>query len=110
MEKIELTDKETKLELQSILESIEIKYSKLDTKEKLLERIREYNTLDEIKSQSLIRDKIEKEAESIDITGNQYCNIRGYHKRVKYFIEKKYKRELFSIATWDLIFKKEGLV
>ena len=126
MEKIILTGKETKQDLMNLLDKNEVKYSKLDIKDKLLERISDYNSSidvigrvsDKIQPQSLIKETIkltkdfdiEKEAQVISITGNQYCNIKGHNKRTKFFIDKKYKQELYPIEEWDLIFKKERLI
>lgn len=110
MGKIILTGNETKPQLQKLMED-KVQYSKVDSKQKLLERIDKYNnTIQEevvIKKQEPI---VEEEIVGSVITGSQYCNIKGQNKRVKFFINKKYKDERYPQGEWDEIFKKEGLV
>lgn len=107
---IKLTGKETKSDLQKLMEG-KIQYSKLDTKGKLLERIDRYNNT--VKEEVVVKKEdpiIEDIPVGQVITGEQYCNIKGHNKRVKFFINKKYKDEKYSQVEWDEIFRKEGLI
>lgn len=114
-----LTGKETKPELQSFLKENGIKFSQLDTKEKLIQLISDLNNQDEdemliVLSKAPGTNEILSQSEKNEflkqITGSQYCNIKGYNNRTKFFIEKKYNDEYFLIEEWDEIFKKERLV
>jgi hypothetical protein len=116
MEKIIITGNETKQSLQNLMEG-KIQYSKVDSKQKLLERIDKYNN--SFKAVIKVDNKSVGYVKSISIpviqtenyiTGNQYCNIKGYNKRIKFFINKKYKDEKYTQVEWQEIFKKEGLI
>lgn len=121
---ITLTGKESKLELQQICDVNEIKYSKLDSKDILVEKINLFNQLLSTVGESklipiVITDEPKNIIEKLEneimktfqlITGSQYCNIKGHNKRTNFFIEKKYKDEKYSIVEWEQIFKSEGLI
>lgn len=108
MEKIIITGNETKQDLQKLMEG-KIQYSKVDSKQKLLDRIDKYNNT--IKQEVVVKKVIQEEVPVGNIiTGNQYCNIKGYNMRVKFFINKKYKDERYTQPEWEEIFKKEGLI
>lgn len=111
---IQLTGKETRADLQSILKENEIKFSQLDTKEKLLQLVAEFNKgIDDIKDKP--EDFIKTVTEPTltlqkEITGDQYCNIKGYNNRTRFYLSKKYGQETFTSEDWDQIFQKEKLI
>jgi hypothetical protein len=116
MKNIFLTGKESKLELQSLLENKGVKYSKLDTKEVLLLKL---SSIEEEVQSSLQKNNTLSEGEVKDIlpiqginfiSGDQYCNIKGYNSRVRYFIKKKYPQQKFTEEEWYKIFHKEKLI
>lgn len=111
---IQLTGKETRADLQSILKENEIKFSQLDTKDKLLQLIDEFNKeIIDIKDKT--EEVIETKIQSVltfqkEITGDQYCNIKGYNNRTRFYLSKKYGQETFTSEDWDQIFQKEKLI
>jgi hypothetical protein len=109
---IQLTNKETRLDLQSILKENGIKFSQLDTKEKLIQLIGDFNKGDKsIYDQTYpTMIKVAMDGSNKEITGDQYCNIKGYNSRTRFFINKKYGQETFLNEDWDQIFQKEKLI
>jgi hypothetical protein len=114
---ITLTGKETKLELQTILDDNKIQYSKLDNKDTLIEKIQVLNKVKEVSGEDkkenetwerVFKDE-EIESKIEEITGSQYCNIKGHNKRTKFHIEKKFKQEKYSSEEWKRIFEQEKL-
>jgi hypothetical protein len=111
-----LTGKETKLELQTILDDNKIQYSKLDNKDTLIEKIQVFNKIKEFSEEdaNVIAKVFNLKSEEIvsnveEITGSQYCNINGCNRRTKFHIEKKFKQERFSNEEWKRIFEQEKL-
>ena len=113
MNKIILTGKETKQQLQDIMVKRGIKYSKIDTKIKLWDHIDQYNDNLIGKNTSVIEIEEEIEEEIQDnkkYDVNEIGSIFKLNNRRRFFIEKKYGDLFLSKNKWEKIFRSEKLV
>ena len=106
-----LTGKETKQELQERLDTWSIEYSKLDTKDVLIQKLNEYfkNSTEQETFEKVEVDELNHDDGDL-ITGDQYCSIEGHNTRTRHFIQKKYGNDTFGKIDWYNLFSKEGLL
>lgn len=101
-----LTGDETKTEIKKKLQIANIPFVGADLKKTLIEKVEQYNVdlftarKAEVKKAELIEKKI---------SGEIYCDLKGYRDRVKFFILKKYKGEIKTEADWKACLYKDGL-
>lgn len=113
MEKVILKGNESKKELQGLMDKNSIKYSKVDSKIKLLDRIYEYNSslgIDIVlKNQEKVV-PIETEDLQRKYNVDEICSLCKLNNRKKFFLNLKYKDISQTKIEWGQIFKREKLV
>lgn len=128
MKKIILTGRETNEQLRVLLDNVNVKYSRLDNKTKLIEHVNDYNSsIDVVKKvvpsqqnaiftenpKSIVKEislKVKEEIIEPKIDADQYCNMIITNDRTRFFLNKKYKGQIHSISEWESIFRSERLI